>query len=190
MCRVSSSGAIDALKQSLSSWAEMRDFFHKLCRRHEHPVPLASNIRAGFAAALGIAIVGGIAAWTELPLLLAPLGATAGLLFGQPSSPLSQPINVMGGYLIGTVVCEIAFFVFPGAWLAAAVAVGVTIVAMRALRLTHPPAAALPILGFGEDVHGVELFLVVFLASILLIALALVVHRIPPRRPYPIESAD
>lgn len=168
----------------------MKDLIRTLTTRHEHPIALSANVRAGFAAALGIALVGGMAAWTELPLLLAPLGATAGLLFGQPSSPLSQPINVMGGYLVGSLVCEMAFLVFPGAWLAAAVAVGVTIVIMRALRVTHPPAAALPILGFGRGLHGAELFLVVFLASVLLIALALVVHRLPPRRPYPIDSTD
>lgn len=167
----------------------MSAFIKALFLRHESPVAFSANLRAGLAAIVGIALVGVLASWTELPLLLAPLGSTAGLLFGQPSSALSQPINVMGGYLIGTIVCEAAFFIFPGAWLAAAVAVGVTIVVMRAVRVTHPPAAALPILGFGEPVHGVQLFLVVFVASVVLISFALVVHNLPPRRPYPIPAA-
>ncbi|MCV0395503.1 MAG: HPP family protein [Rhizobiaceae bacterium] len=149
---------------------------------------MSSNIRAGLAATLGVALVGALSAWSDLPLLLAPLGATAGLLFGQPSSPLSQPINVVGGYLVGTIACEAAFLAFPDAWLAAALAVGVTIIVMRALRVTHPPAAALPILGFGEGVHGLELFIVVLCSSALLISLAFLVHAIPPRRQYPLRA--
>lgn len=163
----------------------MRNFLKSLSTRHEPPVDTVANLKAGFAAILGMAIVGKLAAMTGLPLLLAPLGATAGLLFGQPSSPLSQPINVMGGYLIGTIVCEAAFLAFPGDWLAAAVAVGVTIVLMRGLRVTHSPAAALPILGFGRGLHGLELFVVIFIGCVVLIALAMVIHNIPPKRDYP-----
>lgn len=166
----------------------MRQFLACLLTRHEPPVDQLSNLKAGAAAVLGMVAVGQLAVLTGLPLLLAPLGATAGLLFGQPSSPLSQPVNVMGGYLIGTIVCEIAFNVFPGLWLAVAVAVGATIVVMRALRVTHSPAVALPILGFGEDVHGVDLFLVLFVGCSVLIALAFAVHRIPPRREYPVRD--
>lgn len=168
----------------------MTDLLRSLLARHEPPIQITANLRAGLAAALGMAMVGGLAAWTELPLLLAPLGATAGLLFGQPSSPLSQPVNVMGGYLVGTIVCELAFLLFPGAWLAAAIAVGLTIIVMRALRVTHPPAAALPILGFGDQVHGAQLFMVILIASVALIAMAIFVHAIPPRRQYPLPPAD
>jgi len=166
----------------------MRRYFRPFIARHEPPIPLSANLRAGIAAILGMCVVGWLASVTGLPLLFAPLGATAGLLFGQPSSPLSQPVNLMGGYLVGTIVCEIAFSTFPGEWLAAAVAVGVSIVVMRALRVTHPPAAALPILGFNAATHGPLLFLVVFVSNVVLIALALVVHRIPPRRQYPMKD--
>jgi len=166
----------------------MRRFLAAFVSRHEPPVDQISNLKAGVAAILGMVMVGQLAALTGLPLLIAPLGATAGLLFGQPSSPLSQPLNVMGGYLIGTIVCAIAFSVFPGVWLAAAVAVGVTIVAMRALRVTHSPAAALPILGFSGRIQGLDLFLVVFVGCAALIALAFVVHHIPPRREYPLRG--
>lgn len=163
----------------------MRSIVRTYLARHEPPIALRSNIRAGLAAAVGIALVGLLADQTELPLLIAPLGATVGLLFGQPTSPVSQPINVMGGYLIGTILCEITFWTFPGDWLVVGLAVGLSIVLMRAARVTHPPAAALPILGVSGAVHGVELFLVVFLSSVLLIALAVMVHRLPPKRQYP-----
>lgn len=163
----------------------MRRFVRILLTRHEQPVDAGSNVKAGIGAALGMAFVGYLASATGLPLLLAPLGATAVLLFGQPSSPLAQPINVMLGFLVGTIICELAFALFPGDWLAAALALGVTIVTMRALRVTHPPAGAMPILTFGDPIHGLQLFTVVFIGCVVLIALAILVHNIPPKREYP-----
>ncbi len=164
----------------------MPGHFRNLFVRHEPPVDQIANLKAGIGAVLGLCAVGWLAAMTGLPLLLAPMGATAALLFGQPSSPLAQPLNVMAAYLIGTIVCEAAFFAFPGGWLAAAVAVGVTVVLMRGLRVTHPPAGAIPILGLGERLHGVDLFVVMFVACVVLIVLAAIVHSIPPRRVYPL----
>jgi CBS-domain-containing membrane protein len=156
--------------------------------RHESSVDTVANLKAGLAAIVGMLIVAQLAHWTGQPLLLAPLGATSTLLFAQPSSPLAQPVNVMMGYLVGCLVCEAAFFAIPAEWIAVAVAVGATVVLMRALRVTHPPAGALPILAFGQGLHGVRLFAVVFVGSVVLILLALAVHRIPPRRNYPLPA--
>ncbi|MCO6386155.1 HPP family protein [Aliihoeflea sp. 40Bstr573] len=166
----------------------MRRLARILLSRHETPVGLGSNIKAGIGAALGMTFVGYLASATGLPLLLAPLGATAVLLFGQPSSPLAQPINVMLGFLVGTIICELSFSLFPGEWLAAALALGVTIVAMRTLRVTHPPAGAMPILTFGDPIHGLQLFSVVLIGCVVLIALAVLVHNIPPKREYPLRA--
>ena len=163
----------------------MTEYLRRLFIRHEPPVDQVANVKAGIGAIVGISVVGWLAAATGQPLLLAPMGATAALLFGQPSSPLAQPMNVMGGYLVGTIVCEAAFNAFPGLWVAAAIAVGVTVALMRAIRVTHPPAGAMPILGFGEQLHGLQLFGVMFVSCVVLITLALAVHAIPPRREYP-----
>lgn len=167
--------------------ASMLDFVKSLFVRHERDVDQVANLKAGVAAVAGMLLVSQLARWTGQPLLLAPLGATAVLLFAQPSSPLAQPINVMLGYLVGAIVCESAFFLIATPHLAAAVAVGVTVVLMRGLRVTHPPAGALPILAFGERLHGLQLFGVVFVGCVTLVALALIVHRIPPRRDYPLR---
>ncbi|MGD9914288.1 MAG: HPP family protein [Rhizobiaceae bacterium] len=167
----------------------MRELLRTLLIRHEPAVDQRSNVKAGIGAILGMLAVGELAILTDLPLLIAPLGATVVLLFGQPSSPLAQPINIMLGYLVGTLCCEVAFFLVPLEWQAAAVAVGVAVVAMRALRVTHPPAGAIPIMAFGDDLHGLKLFAIVLIACVILIAIALVVHRIPPVREYP-KRAD
>ncbi|MBO6718226.1 MAG: HPP family protein [Rhizobiaceae bacterium] len=163
-----------------------RQYVRALTRRRERQIPLSAIAKGGLGAFAGVALVGALATLTGLPLLLAPFAATCALLFGQPSSRLAQPINVMGGYLIATIACDAAFLAFPHAWLAAAVAVGVTVILMRWARVTHPPACAMPILGYDWNVHGLELFMTVFVGAVLLVALALVVHRIPPRRRYPL----
>lgn len=168
----------------------MKHTIARFFTRHEPSVPSASIVKAGVAAMIGMVLVGQLSLVTGLPLLLAPLGATAVLLFAQPSSPLAQPINVMLGYLVGTVICEAAFIAFPGWWLAAAVSVGLIVIVMRFLRVTHPPAGAMPILTFGDPVHGFDLFLVVLVGCVTLIAMALIVHRIPPRRPYPLPLRE
>jgi CBS-domain-containing membrane protein len=163
-----------------------REYVTALVSRREKTRPFGATVKGGLGAFAGVAMVGGLATLTGLPLLLAPFAATSALLFGQPTSRLAQPANVMGGYLIATIACDASFLAFPHAWLAAAVAVGVAVFFMRWARVTHPPACAMPILGYDANFHGIELFSTVFVGAVLLIALALIVHRIPPRRRYPL----
>ena len=134
---------------------------------------------------VGIGAVGGLASLTELPLLIAPLGATVVLLFGQPASPLAQPINIFGGYLLATIIGVGSVLVFPGVWWVAAVAVGLVIALMLMLRVTHPPAGAVPLVALATPVQSATLFMTILIACISLVGLALVHHRIPPRTQYP-----
>ena len=165
----------------------MTEYLRSLLVRHETTVDPVSNLKAGIGAAVGMSMVGVLAALTGLPLLIAPLGSTSVLLFAQPSSPLAQPINVMGGYLIATIVCEVTFQMFPGIWVATALSVGLAVIMMRWLRVTHPPAGAIPIFGYANASHGITLFTVILVGCVALIALALVVHAIPPKRQYPLR---
>lgn len=163
----------------------MRHHIRTFTARHEPTGQFASHVKSGLGAVLGIGAVGGMATLTELPLLIAPLGATAVLLFGQPASPLAQPINIFGGYLLATIVAVAAALAFPGVWLAAAVAVGVAIAVMLAMRVTHPPAGAVPLVALAAPTQSASLFVTILLACISLVSLALLHHRIPPRVQYP-----
>jgi CBS domain-containing membrane protein len=78
----------------------------------------------------------------RLPWLVAPLGASAVLVFGLPASPLAQPWSVVGGNTVSALVgiaCMLAMGRTPGS---AALAVALAIVAMFALRCLHPPGGA------------------------------------------------
>jgi CBS domain-containing membrane protein len=91
------------------------------------------------AAATAHAIPGGPAG---LPWIVAPMGATAVLLFAAPASPLAQPYPVVVGNTVSTLVGVAAGKLLDDVTPAAAVAVGVAIPLMMVLRCVHPPGGA------------------------------------------------
>lgn len=163
----------------------MRHHIRSFTARHEPGGQFLSHLKSGSGAILGMSLVGGLSSVTGLPLLIAPLGATAVLLFGQPASPLAQPMNIFGGYLVAAIIGAGAVAAFPGTWWVAAVAVGVTIALMLILRVTHPPAGALPLVATASPFQGPVLFIVVLIGCISLVGLALLHHWILPRTQYP-----
>lgn len=163
----------------------MRHHIRNFTARHEPGGQFLSHVKSGTGAMLGIGAVGGLSAITDLPLLIAPLGATVVLLFGQPASPLAQPINIFGGYLLATALGVAAALAFPGLWWVAALAVGISIAGMLMLRITHPPAGAVPLVALAAPVHSLSLFPTILIACVSLMGLALLHHRLPPRVQYP-----
>lgn len=111
--------------------------------------------RAGAGAVLGIALAALmghlIPASQGLPWIMAPVGASAVLVFAVPASPLAQPWSVVGGNLIsvslGMAVGWLCAQSGLGAPLAVSLAVGGAIAAMALARCTHPPGGAAAILG-------------------------------------------
>lgn len=156
--------------------------------RHEPKGNTLAHVKSGIGAMVAIALVGLMAVTTGIPMLIAPFGATAVLLFGQPKSPLAQPANIVGGYLIAALISSAALWLFPGSWEAAASAVGITIAAMAMLRVTHPPAGAIPLVAFASHFDLPALTLVVLAGSVLMIAIGVLHHRIPPRQQYPLRA--
>ncbi|AWZ02641.1 HPP family protein [Rhodobiaceae bacterium] len=116
-------------------------------------------MHAGLGGALAIGLLGLLMHLSGSALLMAPLGATAVLVFGLPDSPLSGPRHVMGGHAlsmsIGLLCLFGVSFVAPGSGalpaplattLAAGVGTGLAIAGMLATRTVHPPAGANPLL--------------------------------------------
>jgi CBS-domain-containing membrane protein len=164
----------------------MRRHVRTLVARHEPPGSFMHHLKSGSGAVVGMSAVGGLSVLTGLPLLVAPLGATAVLVFGQPSSPLAQPANILGGYLVATVVAAGAMAAFPGLWPAAILAVGLSIVLMLALRITHPPAGAIPLVMLSAaPAEELLLFAAILLGSASLVGLGILHHWLPPRVRYP-----
>src|SRR6478609_5836616 len=148
----------------------MRRHLKPFLHRHEPRGHWHGHLKSGFGAVIGMSAVGGLAIATDIPLLIAPFGATAVLIFGQPKSVLAQPANVLGGYLVAAAIGGLAMAFFPGLWWVAAIAVGLAIAAMLVLRVTHPPAGAVPLVAFGSHLAAPTLFLVVLMGGLLLIS--------------------
>ena len=111
------------------------------------PVSLKERSRSALGALIGILATGwicrmAVGAGTSLPILVAPMGASAVLLFAVPSSPLAQPWSLIGGNLVAALVGVTAARLIPDPFLAAAVAVGLAIGLMMTARCVHPPSGA------------------------------------------------
>ncbi|MEP9348720.1 HPP family protein [Xanthobacter sp. KR7-225] len=164
----------------------MRSHWKAYFTRHEPSCgSVLIGMKSGAGGMLGMGLVAGLAAFTDLPFLIAPFGASAVLLFAHPATPLAQPANVVGGYALAAMVGLGFALLFPGAWWAAAVGVGLAIAAMLAFRVSHPPAGAVPILMVLAPGDPMPLVGVVVMGSLALVGLAIVYHRLPPRHDYP-----
>ena len=145
-------------------------------------------------ALIGIALTGLITGWivgdgAHIPLIVAPMGASAVLLFAVPASPLAQPWSIIGGNTVSALVGVTAAHFISNPILAIGVGVSLAIAAMSFLRCLHPPggAAALTALIGGPAVSASGFlfpFVPVCLNSLILVGLGIAFHRIS-RRNYP-----
>lgn len=169
-------------------------------RRFRLFAPILAGARLGerlvscLGAMLGIALTALICRSVlgqspSLPLVVAPLGASAVLLFAVPASPLAQPWPIIGGNMISATIGVIIARIVPDQILAIGFGVSLAIAAMSFARCLHPPggAAALTAIIGGPAItsSGFIFPLVpVGVNSVLLVALGLVFHRLA-RRNYP-----
>lgn len=158
------------------------------------PVSLGERLRASVGALVGILVTGLVAGLalggsSDVPLLIAPMGASAVLLFAVPTSPLAQPWSIMGGNLVSALIGVTCAHHVADPMLAAALAASLTIAAMMALRCLHPPSGAVAltaVLG-GPAIEGAGYGFVLWpvgVNSALLLAMALVFNNLTGRR-YP-----
>jgi CBS domain-containing membrane protein len=157
-------------------------------------VQTRDRLLACVGAALGIGFAIAIASalpfrGADFPLIVAPLGASAVLVFAVPSSPMAQPWPVIGGNTISALVGIMAYQAIPDFGVAASVAVGLAILLMSLCRCLHPPggASALTAVIGSEAIHAAGFsfaLMPVALNSICLVALAWVFHRLS-RKSYP-----
>lgn len=156
-----------------------------LLNRTQPAVGLAQIVKAGVGGAVGIACVAALSDMSGALWLMAPFGATCVLLFSVPASPLSQPVNVVVGHVLSTAIGVAAFALLPVTWWSMALAVGLAIALMTALRVTHPPAGADPLVVMSVGAGAHFILFPAFTGSVLLVLIAIVFHRIAPAIPYP-----
>ena len=107
--------------------------------------PWRAAALAGLGGFLIIGILATVNASGQLPLLIAPFGASCVLVFGVPASPFARPRNVIGGHLVAALMGLCAVSILGTGPLGIAVGVGLAIAAMMVTDTVHPPAGANPI---------------------------------------------
>ncbi|MFN3861142.1 MAG: HPP family protein [Roseateles sp.] len=157
------------------------------------PAPLAvdarERLRVVLGAGLGVLLAGLLTLAVGAPgaaWLVAPLGASAVLVFGVPASPLAQPWAVLGGNTVSALVGVACLhgLPLPAAGVAAA-AVALAIAAMFALRCLHPPGGAAALLMVLNGVLDWQFaFMPVALNSLLLVLTGMAYNTLTGRR-YP-----
>lgn len=79
---------------------------------------------------------------THLPFIVAPIGASAVLVFAVPASPLAQPWSVIGGNTISALMGVLTSCLIQDPIIAAGISVSLAIAAMSLTRCLHPPGGA------------------------------------------------
>jgi len=119
------------------------------------------------------------------------LGASAVLVYGVITSAFAQPRNVMGGHVISALIGVASYKLLGGdVWLAATIAVSLSVMAMLLTRTVHPPggATALTAVIGGNKVYDLGFFYVlvpVALGVLILLAVGLIVNNVSSKRRYP-----
>lgn len=126
--------------------------------------------------------------------LIAPMGATAVILFALPNSPLAQPWSAIVGNTISALAAITVHQVTGNPTLAIGASLGLAIAGMYLVRALHPPGGAVALTAALSpallDTIGLR-FVVgpVFLGTTVLVLLAIAWHRLNGRV-YPFRQAQ
>ena len=134
---------------------------------------------------VGIAVLAYLTVYTGYPLIAAPFGATAVLVFAVPDSPLAQPRNVVGGCVVGAIVCVACVALFGSAPWVMALAVATAIKVMQLTHTLHPPGGAVALVGVMSHANWDFIFVPVLSGAILMVVCTAIFGSFIPGRPYP-----
>ena len=154
--------------------------------------------RGALAACLGVLVAGFLTRWIigpgsefhpALPWLMAPVGASAVLVFVFPASPLAQPWPVVGGSLIPAVLGLAIHALVPEPLIAGAIALAAAIMMMTLARCLHPPGGACALLAAmgwpAADTLGWQALILPLAANVVIIvAMGLLLNTLTGHR-YP-----
>ena len=133
----------------------------------------------------GIAALAYLSIASGYPVIAAPFGAAAVLVFAVPNSPLAQPRNLIFGNLIGGVISVLMVTLFgSGAWVMA-LSVATAIKVMQLTKSLHPPGGAVALVGVLSNATWDFILTPVLAGSIILLFCTFAFNNIMPERSYP-----
>jgi CBS-domain-containing membrane protein len=128
---------------------------------------------------------------TDLLLIIGSFGASAVLIYGAIKSPLAQPRNFVGGHIISALIAVTMVKICgPYLWLAAALAVSLSVATMHATKTLHPPGGATALIAVisGPKIQNLGYLyalMPVATGALIMLVVALLVNNLAPARRYP-----
>jgi len=161
----------------------MKTWLHPL-KTSASLVSLGEQWRAALGAGLGIVLTGWVCQFLATqfglnwPWLIAPLGASAVLVFAIHTSPMARPWAVIAGNTLSAVVGIACLHSLGSSSWVGGLAVCLSIVVMFRLRCLHPPGGAIALLVVlsNESSYTFAIF-PVFVNALLLVALGALINQ-------------
>ncbi len=169
------------------SWQRFRQYVNSLhgSSAYQPRFSMQQIVISYLGSFLGIAALAYISVSTSYPLIAAPFGAAAVLVFAVPNSPLAQPRNLIIGNLIGGLSSLVMLNLFgSGPWVMA-LAVATAIQVMQLTKTLHPPGGAVALVGVMSHAKWEFLFTPVLTGSIVLLLCTVIFNNLMPGRSYP-----
>lgn len=142
-----------------------------------------ASVAGAVGGAIAIAIMEAFSARTQFPLVAIPFATSIVLVLGTPQAEPAQPRALIGGHLVATFVgLLVAKAIGPGPW-AAALAVGLAMVAMHLSGTFHPPAGIDPLVVVANDMSWSFLIAPIGIGVLLLALFAFAWHNVVARGP-------
>ena len=131
---------------------------------------------------------------SDMVYLIGSFGASSVLIYGIIQSPFSQPRNLIGGHLISAFIGVTVNKLVPDiVWIAAPLAVSLSIIFMQITKTLHPPGGATALIAIiGSDkIKALGYFYVVspvLVGTLILLLTALLFNNMTSSRSYPSHS--
>lgn len=128
----------------------------------------------------------------DLLFLIGSFGASCVLIFGVIESPLAQPRNLIGGHMVSALIGVTIQKLFPElVYIAAPLAVSLSIVLMQITKTLHPPGGAtalIAVTGSTQIKNMGYMFAIspVLSGCIILLLVALLFNNLTSKRTYPL----
>lgn len=135
-------------------------------------------------------INGNLLSGSDNLFLVGSFGASSVLIYGVINSPLAQPRNLIGGHIISALIGVTISILVKETWVAAALAVSISIVMMQITKTLHPPGGATALIAIigSEKVKSLGYMYVLSPISsgvTILLITALIFNNITSKRSYP-----
>lgn len=165
--------------------------FRPIYSLRQPKMSLVLCLKSGIKGMITIFLLSVIGYLSGKNLVIAPFASSCITVFTNPKDDFAQPINIIGGYFIATIVGILLINILPNEWWILGPMLAITISMMAIFRVTHPPAGGIPfVIFYYHQTNAIDfVFYPVMIGSFFIVILALFLHNLPfTKREYPRKS--